>query len=226
MCPGEERVGCCPGRRPQSAVLHQHRSPLREASSLPPWVSCYPSSPWCLPVVRTLQTLPPHPGSPVPRGCHLSGGERLVCSFWVSPQLLGEPSPLPLVTRSLHFRSCFLLGCSRCSALEKLRCSPLLPTPTGLCGLVAGPFIPQLCLLLSVFVLKKYLHMCTYTHTHACTRMHMHTRACTQKQAHMHTHAHTNIHTCGCTGMLTTTLLEIVRKRKPYTLGSLCSHQP
>ena len=53
-------------------------------------------------------------------------------------------SPLPLVTQSLYFQPCFLLGVfSSMFSFEKLRSSPLLPTSTGLCGKPpGGPFHP------------------------------------------------------------------------------------
>ena len=134
------------------------------------------------------------------------------------PPPAGESSPLPLVTRSLYFRSCFLLGVfSSMFSFEKLRSSPLLPTSTGLCGKPpGGPFHPTAVLAtFSICSEETLAHVYIHTHTHACTHMHtcMHTET--------GTHAHTNIHTCGCTGMLITILLEIVRTRKPCTLPSV-----
>ena len=140
-----------------------------------------------------------------------------VCSSRVSPHLLASPPHSPWSPSPCTFSPASFWGCSpRCSALRSSG-PPLCSRPPQVCAgsPQVGPFIPQLCLLLSVFVLKKHLHTCTYTHTHACTHMHtcMHTET--------GTHAHTNIHTCGCTGMLITILLEIVRTRKPCTLPSV-----
>lgn len=140
-----------------------------------------------------------------------------VCFSWVSPHLLVSPPHSPWSPGPCTFGPASFWGCSpRCSAFRGSG-PPLCSRPPQVCegSPQAGPFIPQLCLLLSVFVLKKYLHMCTYTHTHMCTHTHAHTytSACT--------HAHTDIHTYVCTGMLITTLPETVRKRKPCTLLSV-----
>lgn len=126
------------------------------------------------------------------------------------PPPAGESSPLPLVTWPLYFRSCFLLGVfSSLLSFQRLRSSPLLLTSTGLCRKPpGGPFHPA-AVLAAFSICSEEVLAHVHVHTHTCMR--------TQTD----THAHTNIHTYVCTGMLITTLLETVRKRKPCTLPSV-----
>lgn len=96
VCPGEERGQLLPWEEaPIGRVYTSDRSPLGGgvlSASLGILLSVLllGVSQWsghCRPAST--------PRFPVPRGCHLSGGERLVCSFWVSPQLLASPSHSP-----------------------------------------------------------------------------------------------------------------------------------
>ena len=185
MCPGEGRGQLLPWEEaPIGRIYASDRSPLEEASSLPPWLSCCPFLSLVSPNGQDTANPLPRPGfwshvvvtRVVARDCVLLPGQ---------PPPAGESSPLPLVTRSLYFRPCFLLGVfSSLLSFEKLRSSPLLPTSTGLCGKPPhGPFHPAVVLAaFSICSEETLAHV--YVHTHTC----MHT--------HAHVHAHRNRHTC------------------------------
>lgn len=119
VCPGEERGQLLPWEEaPIGRIYTSDRSPLGGgvlSASLGILLSVLllGVSQWsghCRPTST--------PRFLVPCGCHLSGGERLVCSFWVSPQLLASPAHSPWSPGPCTFGPASFWGCSRCSALR------------------------------------------------------------------------------------------------------------